>query len=179
MTVKCRLGVDDKDKWEEIVDFIRIVHEEGGITKFIIHARKAFLQGLNPSIHASKGTLQGAFIHMSFNRWAMEILTLEEFMKHDKQHPNTVWAAMDNIGLCGLDGTLFDDLDSKRPSLRQVLRLSELLQSSVADGCGLYVRDAYLWLFGYGCLFRIVALGVFYYNLHPIWARFHWSIFKY
>lgn len=48
MTVKCRLGVDDKDKWEEIVDFIRIVHEEGGITKFIIHARKAFLQGLNP-----------------------------------------------------------------------------------------------------------------------------------
>ena len=48
MTVKCRLGVDDKDKWEAIVNFIRIVHEEGGITKFIIHARKAFLQGLNP-----------------------------------------------------------------------------------------------------------------------------------
>lgn len=43
VTVKCRLGVDDKDKWEEIVEFIRIVHEEGGITKFIIHARKAHL----------------------------------------------------------------------------------------------------------------------------------------
>jgi hypothetical protein len=108
----------------------------------------------------------------------MEILTLKEFMKHENQHANTVWSAMDNIGLCGLKGNLFDDLDSTRPSLKQVLRLTDLLQSSVSEQCDKYVQDAYLWLFGYGCLFRLVALGVFYYNLHPIWARFHWSLFK-
>merc|ERR1712226_1060917 len=48
VTVKCRLGVDDHDKWEQMVEFIRIVSEKGGCTKFIIHARKCFLKGLNP-----------------------------------------------------------------------------------------------------------------------------------
>lgn len=148
------------------------------ISVFVSVIFGAFLQGLSPTIHESKNTFQGALIHMSFNRWAMEILSLEEFMKHDQQHTNTVWSRMDSIGLCGLDGTLFDGLDSTRPSLRQILRLSDLLQSSVADGCMKYVQNAYLWLFGYGCMFRLIALCVFYYNLHPVWARFHWSLFK-
>lgn len=58
VTVKCRLGVDDRDKWEEIVEFIKVVHEEGGIQKFIIHARKAFLQGLNPKQNRTVPPLQ-------------------------------------------------------------------------------------------------------------------------
>jgi len=48
VTVKCRLGVDDKDKWEDIINFIKIVSEKGGVNKFIIHARKAHLHGLDP-----------------------------------------------------------------------------------------------------------------------------------
>ena len=48
VTVKCRLGVDDHDKWENIVDFVKVVSEEGGVNKFIIHARKCHLKGLNP-----------------------------------------------------------------------------------------------------------------------------------
>ena len=31
-----------------MVEFIKTVSEEGNIKKFIIHARKAFLSGLNP-----------------------------------------------------------------------------------------------------------------------------------
>ena len=48
VTVKCRLGVDDLDQWEHIENFIRVVSEQGGARKFIIHARKAHLKGLNP-----------------------------------------------------------------------------------------------------------------------------------
>jgi tRNA-dihydrouridine synthase A len=48
VTVKCRLGVDDMDKYEEVKNFIKIVSHEGGVTKFIIHARKCFLNGLSP-----------------------------------------------------------------------------------------------------------------------------------
>ena len=48
VTVKCRLGVDDDDSWEHCENFIRTVSEQGGATKFIIHARKAHLKGLNP-----------------------------------------------------------------------------------------------------------------------------------
>ena len=47
-TVKCRLGVDDFDSYEFIHNFVWIVSEKGGVKHFVIHARKAFLNGLNP-----------------------------------------------------------------------------------------------------------------------------------
>jgi len=53
VTVKCRLGVDDVDKWENIINFITVVSERGGVNKFIIHARKAFLSGLDPKQNRS------------------------------------------------------------------------------------------------------------------------------
>jgi tRNA-dihydrouridine synthase A len=43
VTVKCRLGVNDVDSWDDIVHFIKTVSEEGGVRKFIMHARKAIL----------------------------------------------------------------------------------------------------------------------------------------
>ena len=48
VTVKCRLGVDGNDSYPELVQFIKTVNQEAGVNKFIVHARKAFLQGLNP-----------------------------------------------------------------------------------------------------------------------------------
>ncbi len=48
VTVKCRLGVDDLDKYENVHNFITIVSTIGGIKKFIIHARKCLLNGLSP-----------------------------------------------------------------------------------------------------------------------------------
>lgn len=50
-TVKCRLGVDEFDSYEFLVDFIKEVsgNSQGPIRHFVIHARKAFLKGLNPA----------------------------------------------------------------------------------------------------------------------------------
>jgi tRNA-dihydrouridine synthase A len=47
VTVKCRIGVDDCDSYEELCRFIQIVSAAGCQT-FIIHARKAWLKGLSP-----------------------------------------------------------------------------------------------------------------------------------
>nr|WP_306253774.1 tRNA dihydrouridine(20/20a) synthase DusA [Parvularcula sp. IMCC14364] len=47
VTVKCRLGVDDQDPEESLFTFVRRVAETGCDT-FIVHARKAWLQGLSP-----------------------------------------------------------------------------------------------------------------------------------
>ena len=44
-TVKCRIGVDDQDSYEGLVEFIRRVSEKGKVQHFIIHARKAVLGG--------------------------------------------------------------------------------------------------------------------------------------
>jgi len=47
VTVKHRLGIDDLDSYELLTRFVRTVHG-GGCDTFIVHARKAFLQGLSP-----------------------------------------------------------------------------------------------------------------------------------
>jgi len=47
ITVKCRIGVDDQDPEIALRDFIRIV-SGAGVTRFAIHARKAWLKGLSP-----------------------------------------------------------------------------------------------------------------------------------
>ena len=62
VTVKCRLGVDDKDSYPEMVEFVRVVSEKGGCRKFIIHARKAFLSGLNPKENRTIPPLKYAWV---------------------------------------------------------------------------------------------------------------------
>ena len=47
VTVKTRIGVDDRDSWEEFRAFVETV-AAAGCDVFIIHARKAWLQGLSP-----------------------------------------------------------------------------------------------------------------------------------
>ena len=47
VTVKCRIGIDQQDSYEELSNFISLLTDSGCRT-FIIHARKAWLQGLSP-----------------------------------------------------------------------------------------------------------------------------------
>jgi tRNA-dihydrouridine synthase A len=47
VTVKTRIGIDDRDSYEDLVRFIETV-SAGGCSTFIIHARKAWLKGLSP-----------------------------------------------------------------------------------------------------------------------------------
>ena len=47
VTVKCRIGIDEKDSYGELSHFISTVADAGCKT-FIIHARKAWLSGMSP-----------------------------------------------------------------------------------------------------------------------------------
>jgi tRNA-dihydrouridine synthase A len=47
VTIKTRIGIDDLDAYESLHEFVR-VNQEAGCGVFIIHARKAWLQGLSP-----------------------------------------------------------------------------------------------------------------------------------
>lgn len=47
VTVKCRIGIDDMDEYKDLSRFVNIVAAAGCET-FIVHARKAWLQGLSP-----------------------------------------------------------------------------------------------------------------------------------
>lgn len=47
ITVKCRIGIDDMDDDQGLTDFVLPIHE-AGCEHFLVHARKAWLQGLSP-----------------------------------------------------------------------------------------------------------------------------------
>ncbi|MFQ3206519.1 MAG: tRNA-dihydrouridine synthase A [Glaciecola sp.] len=47
VTVKCRIGIDDMDDYAGLSRFVSLV-ADGGCEHFIVHARKAWLQGLSP-----------------------------------------------------------------------------------------------------------------------------------
>lgn len=47
VTVKCRIGIDDRDSEAQLLDFVGTV-ADSGCELFIIHARKAILSGLSP-----------------------------------------------------------------------------------------------------------------------------------
>lgn len=52
VTVKCRLGVDDRDSYEELSEFVEVV-AAAGVKHFIVHARKASrLRSSLPAAHA-------------------------------------------------------------------------------------------------------------------------------
>ena len=47
VTVKCRIGVDDQDPNQVLPEFLKYL-SDAGVTRVIIHARKAILKGLSP-----------------------------------------------------------------------------------------------------------------------------------
>ncbi len=47
VTVKCRIGIDEQDSDEQLHRFVQVIYDVG-CRVFIVHARKAWLQGLSP-----------------------------------------------------------------------------------------------------------------------------------
>lgn len=62
VTVKLRTGVDNLDRYDHLADFVERVAAAGCGT-FIIHARKAWLRGLNPSQNRNIPPLQYQRVH--------------------------------------------------------------------------------------------------------------------
>ncbi|KAI3913231.1 hypothetical protein MKW92_028751 [Papaver armeniacum] len=49
VSVKCRIGVDDHDSYKELCDFIYTVASQSPTRHFVIHSRKAMLNGISPA----------------------------------------------------------------------------------------------------------------------------------
>ncbi len=62
ITIKHRIGIDDRDSYQELCDFVGTVAESGCET-FIIHARKAWLSGLSPKENREVPPLQYNTVH--------------------------------------------------------------------------------------------------------------------
>jgi len=76
VTVKTRIGIDDSDDDVFLRRFVDTVAARGGCGVFIVHARKAWLQGLSPKENREKPPLNHARVHrLKRERPELEILT--------------------------------------------------------------------------------------------------------
>jgi len=62
VTVKHRIGIDQDDSYEQLLTFVDIV-KQSGIHTFIIHARKAWLEGLSPKENRDVPPLRYEVVH--------------------------------------------------------------------------------------------------------------------
>ncbi len=62
VTVKTRIGIDNRDSYSDLQNFIEPVREAGCNT-FIVHARKAWLSGLSPKENRTKPPLHYERVH--------------------------------------------------------------------------------------------------------------------
>jgi tRNA-dihydrouridine synthase A len=62
VTVKHRIGIDDQDSYQALVRFVGTIAEAGCRT-FIVHARKAWLQGLSPRENREVPPLRHDVVH--------------------------------------------------------------------------------------------------------------------
>ena len=62
VTVKCRIGIDDMEGYQPLLHFVETV-VDGGCDAFIVHARKAWLQGVSPKQNREIPPLMYDYVH--------------------------------------------------------------------------------------------------------------------
>jgi tRNA-dihydrouridine synthase A len=157
VTVKCRIGIDDQDAEESLDQFIDTVAEAGCAT-FVVHARKAWLDGLSPKQNRDVPPLDYSRVHrLKERRPDLEILInggIESFAATKAQlaHVDGVMlgraAYADPYLLAEADGGLFgeeraipsrlDVLDSFRPYVEDQLARGSRLNQMTRHILGLF-----------------------------------------
>lgn len=91
ITIKCRIGVDNNDSYENLYSFISQMSDTG-VKTIIIHARKALLKGLSPKQNRSVPPLNYDFVYKIKQQIANlnivingGINTVEQVQEHLKQ----------------------------------------------------------------------------------------------
>jgi len=165
VSVKCRLGVDEADSYEQLVEFVRVVSMRGGVKIFIIHARKCLLKGLSPAQNRSipplrhdwVWALKRDFPHLSFqlNGGIGSSYTAAEALELDVQGlgPRAIDGVMvgraaynDPWGVLGdADVAVFGEPCNAAVSRRQVIEDYCKYADAMIGRCGTAATPPVIW----------------------------------
>lgn len=143
VTVKTRIGIDDKDSYPELVHFIGTV-AESGCRRFIVHARKAWLSGLSPKQNREVPPLRYDVVYrLKIDFPELEIilnggLTSLDQITHIMPHVDGVMVGREAYHnpylLAGVDGRLFGGADTPPTREETIQRLLPYLREQLAAG---------------------------------------------
>lgn len=109
VTVKCRIGIDRNDAYEPFAEFVSTVHS-GGCDLFIVHARKAWLDGLSPKENRDIPPLRYEFVQ----KIKQEMPTVSFVLNGGLQSHDQAESLVSDCAV-ELDGVMFGRLAYKSP----------------------------------------------------------------
>jgi len=143
VTVKCRIGIDDQDAEESLDRFIDRVAEAGCRT-FIVHARKAWLDGLSPKENREVPPLDhGRVRRLKTRRPELEIVVnggIESFAEARKHLPHFDGVMLgraayaDPYLLAEVDRTLFGEPEASLSRLDVLDRFVPYVEAELSRG---------------------------------------------
>ena len=159
VTVKTRTGIDDLDGYDHLGGFIATVSAAGCRT-FIIHARKAWLQGLSPRQNRTIPPLQYALVYrlkQDFPRLEIIINGGINDLVEAQAHLHHVDGVMLGRAVCnnpyllaGVDKTLFG-VNNITASRRKILEgYIQYMETEMANGENLYTMSRHILSFFHG-----------------------------
>ena len=147
VTVKCRIGVDDTDSYDELCHFVSLARQSGCST-FIVHARKAWLSGLSPKQNREIPPLSYPTVHslkQDFPELSIilngGIKTLEQCSEHLESVDGLMIgreAYQNPMMLAGVDNTLFGDSRGPASAMDAALAYSEYMREQLGIGARLH-----------------------------------------
>ena len=147
VTVKCRLGVDDQDTGRALDDMARAVFGAGA-DALIVHARKAWLQGLSPKENRDIPPLDYGRVYALKQAWPEKpiavnggIGTIAEAKSH-VSHVDGVMlgraAYQDPAMLLDVDGELFEEEPPARDAFDAVKLYEPYMAARLTEGVRLH-----------------------------------------
>lgn len=157
VTVKTRIGIDDQDSYAFLSEFIDTV-KDAGCDTFIIHARKAWLNGLSPKENREIPPLEYSRVHqlkqdypelsLSINggiktleEAKLHLETLDGVMIGREAYQNPYLLAAVDQQLCGIDKPVLsrdDILEALLPYIEQHVKQGGRLNHITRHIIGLY-----------------------------------------
>ena len=143
VTVKCRLGVDEKDQFDDLIEFVDIV-AGAGCTVFFVHARKAWLSGLSPRENREIPPLQYERVYALKERYPELTVVINGGITEMDQvngHLEKVDGVMvgreayqNPWSLARVDETLFDGLPDGKSRSDVLDRYKQYMESQLKKG---------------------------------------------
>ncbi|AZB73650.1 tRNA dihydrouridine(20/20a) synthase DusA [Synechococcus elongatus] len=160
VTVKHRIGIDDRDSYDELKDFVRVV-AESGCDRFSVHARKAWLQGLDPKQNRTIPPLRYDVVYQlkqDFPQLVIEInggiLDLNQATQHLQQVDAVMIgrAIYDNPYLLAeADAQIYADRSAVRSRSEVVMAMLPYIEQQLSQGVRLHSITRHMLQLFHGC----------------------------
>jgi len=106
VTVKCRIGIDRDDSYELFAEFVNTV-VAAGCTTFLVHARKAWLDGLSPKENRELPPLRYEFVQRIKSELPQIKFVLNGGLRTHRESLSFLADGPDDDCLAALDGVMW------------------------------------------------------------------------